>query len=70
MPEYAITMSWDKEASVWYAVNDEIPIALESSSFDVLVERVKVAAIEMLQLNGKDQHCILNFSAKREESVA
>jgi len=53
MPEYTISMSWDKSAAVWYAVCDEIPLALESGSFDALIERVKIATPELLELNGK-----------------
>ena len=50
---YDIDMSWDEKAGVWCAVCDEIPVALESHSFDALIERVKVAAAEILGLNGK-----------------
>jgi hypothetical protein len=70
MSEYIITMTWDNEASVWCAVCDDIPIALESGSFDALVERVKVAAPEMLQMNGADPKCTLKFMAERRDGVA
>ena len=70
MSEYIITMTWDKEATVWCAVCDDIPIALESGSFDALVERVKTAAPELLQLNGADSKCVLRFVAERSDSVA
>ena len=70
MAEYTIQMNWDKEASVWYAVCDEIPIALESGSFDALVERVKNAAPELLELNGLSTECILHFMAERKDEVA
>ena len=51
--EYDINVSWDEEAGVWCAMCDGIPLALESHSFDALIERVKVAAYEILELNGK-----------------
>ncbi|MCL2633356.1 MAG: DUF1902 domain-containing protein [Oscillospiraceae bacterium] len=70
MTEYTVIMTWDREAAVWCAVNDDIPIALESNSFDVLVERVKVAVPELLQLNGADTRCRLNFEAERREDIA
>jgi len=70
MPEYIITMSWDKEAAVWYAVCNDIPIALESGSFDALLERVKIAAPELLELNGKSPECVLNFVTTRKDEVA
>ena len=50
---YEIEVNWDEEAGVWYAICDNIPIALESNSFDALIERVKIAAYEILDLNGK-----------------
>jgi len=70
MPEYIISMSWDKTAGVWYAVCDDIPIALESGSFDALVERVKAATPELLEINGKASECILSFVSTRKDEVA
>ena len=54
MSEYKINFSWDDEAGVWIAICDEIPLALESNSFDALIEKVKVTASEVLHLN--EQH--------------
>ena len=34
---YDIAVNWDEDAGVWYAVCDNIPLALESNSFDALV---------------------------------
>ena len=70
MPEYFINISWDSDAAVWYAVCDDIPISLESGSFDALVERVKIAAPELLELNGKSPECALNFVANRRDEVS
>jgi hypothetical protein len=50
---YTVDVNWDSEAGVWCAICDEIPIALESHSFDALIERVKVVTIEILELNHK-----------------
>jgi len=50
---YEVNVKWDDEAGVWCAVCDKIPIAMESRSFDALIERVKAAALEILELNGK-----------------
>jgi hypothetical protein len=63
-------MTWDNDAAVWCAVCDDIPVALESGSFDALVERIKIAAPEILQLNGADPKCTLHFIAERKEGVA
>ena len=49
---YEIEVSWDDEARVWCGVCDSIPLALESNSIDVLIMRVKIAAPEILSLNG------------------
>ena len=46
---YIIDMSWDGEAGVWIAFSDEIPLALESETLDVLIRRVQVAVPDMLQ---------------------
>jgi len=54
MTEYIVLFTWDDEASVWVAENDDIPIALESPSLDTLMERVKLAAPELLELNDKN----------------
>ena len=65
--EYTIAIAFDEEAAVWYAINDDIPIALESASLDVLMERVKLAVPELLELNGKiHEHTVLRFSMERE----
>jgi hypothetical protein len=71
MNEYAILLTWDDEASVWAAVNDDIPIALESESLDMLIERVRKAAPELLELNEKKHTDItLHFSMEYEKVVA
>ncbi len=71
MNEYVILLTWDDEASVWTAVNDDIPIALESESLDTLIERVRKATPELLELNGKKHTDItLHFSMEYEKVVA
>ena len=52
MPEYVVEFLWDEEAAVWVATSDDIPgLVLESGSFDALIERVRFAAPELLNLN-------------------
>ena len=70
MDEYTVTITRDIDARVWCAVCDDIPIALEAGSFDALVERVKVAAPELLKLNGAEPECVLHFVAECREGVA
>ncbi|HCC37462.1 MAG TPA: hypothetical protein DEQ14_07510 [Treponema sp.] len=51
MNEYTIEIAFDEEAEKWYAINDDIPIALEDYSLDELMRRVKLAVPEMLEIN-------------------
>jgi len=67
MNEYAVSLDWDEEAAKWYALNDDIPIALEDASLDALIYRVKLAAPELLELNGKpnaDVHLLFRMEAQ------
>lgn len=53
MEELLIKMIWDPEAAVWIAESDDVPgLVLESGSFDALVERVRFAVPELMELNG------------------
>jgi hypothetical protein len=49
--EYTVKVAFDNEAQKWYAQNDVIPIILEDDSLDTLVNRFKLAAPEMLEIN-------------------
>ena len=49
---YNADFIWDEEANVWYATSDDIiGLALESEQLDTLVDRVKLAVPELLELN-------------------
>ena len=70
MNEYDILLTWDEEASVWIAQNDDIPIVLEYGSLDLLMERVRLAVPEILELNGKEHEDVyLEFTTKRRAKV-
>ncbi|MDR1302698.1 MAG: DUF1902 domain-containing protein [Treponema sp.] len=70
MTEYTVLLTWDDEARVWIAVNDEIPLVLESGSLDVLMERVRYVAPEVLEANGKPYtKILLHFKADRVAMV-
>ena len=50
--EYKIQLLWDNEASVWIAISLDVPgLILESGSFDTLIERVRYAIPELLEMN-------------------
>ncbi|MCL2108099.1 MAG: DUF1902 domain-containing protein [Oscillospiraceae bacterium] len=68
---YNVDVNWDDVAGVWCAVCDEIPLALESNSFDALIGKVKIAAHEVLELNGKMNDSIgLCFRTSHRENIA
>lgn len=68
--EYVINFVWDEEAGVWIATSDDVPgLVLESGSFDALVERVRIAVPELLQLNQKTPAASLCFKSERRQKV-
>ncbi|GHV27534.1 antitoxin HicB [Synergistales bacterium] len=71
MPEYIISLSWDSEAAVWIATSGDIPgLILESGSLDALIERVRFAVPELLELNGITQETLsMCFRSERREEV-
>ena len=72
MIEIIVTLSWDEEASVWIAESQDVPgLILESGSFDALVELVKVAVPDLLELNGAQRPQVkIHFKAERMAVVA
>jgi hypothetical protein len=69
MDEYTVAFGWDDEARKWYALNDDIPIALEDASLDNLISRVKLAAPEILELNGKVSSGVRLFFRMETQAV-
>ena len=69
--EYVINTIWDNEARVWIATSENIPgLVLESGSLDALMERVRVAAPELLALNGMIEETVpLFFKSERHDQV-
>jgi predicted RNase H-like HicB family nuclease len=54
MNEYNVNIHWDDESYVWGALSDDIPgLVLEAGSLDVLMERVKYVAPELLEANNR-----------------
>ena len=50
--DFFIKMVWDSDANKWAAIGSPgMGLVLESDSFDLLVDRVKFAAPEMIELN-------------------
>ena len=50
MKKCTVKLIWDD--GIWYTkADEELGIVLESNSFDALIERVRIAVPEMLELN-------------------
>ena len=62
-----INVTWDSDAAVYIATSENIPgLVLESGSFDALIEKVRVAVTELLQLNNSKADIIdLTFLSER-----
>lgn len=69
--EYSVAFTWDDEASVWIATSKDIPgLVLESGSFDALMERVRFAIPELLEMNQPDNMPLsLVFTSERHERM-
>ena len=68
--EYKVNFIWDEEAGVWIAQSDDIPgLILEGGSLDALIERVRFAAPELIELNNAPSVNSLYFSVERREKV-
>jgi len=69
---YSISILWDSEAGVWVATSDDIKgLVLESGSLDALIEKVKYAIPELMDLNNlPKESCIpVTFRSERSEIV-
>ena len=68
---YKVNLMWDGDASMWIATSDDVPgLVLESNSYDALIEKVKVAIPELLELNDKKLLRTIKFVSERLEEVA
>ncbi|MBR1741860.1 MAG: DUF1902 domain-containing protein [Lachnospiraceae bacterium] len=68
--EYTIKFSWDEEACVWIATSEDIHgLVLESGSFDALIEKVRYALPELLELNHEAKEKKIHFLTEREMEV-
>lgn len=67
--EYVIRFQWDEEARVWIAINDYIPLTLESESLDELMNRVRTTIPEIVKLNHLEMPRFLYFLAENREEI-
>lgn len=69
--KYIVKLTWDGEANMWVATSDDVPgLVLESNSYDALIEKVKFAIPELLELNNSRSVKEINFISERCEAVA
>ena len=55
MQPLKVNASWDSEAGVWVATSDDVDgLAIEASTIDGLLERLKIVIPELLELNHKE----------------
>lgn len=69
--EYTVTFTWDNEADVWIATSKDIPgLILESGSFDALLERVRFAIPELLEIDQQNHKPFsLVFTSEQRERM-
>ena len=69
--ECIVKLIWDDETRLWSTEADDVlKLVLESDSLDALVERVRIAAPEMLELNyGYKGQIKLKFETERIDTL-
>ncbi len=69
--EYNVTIQWDMATQNWIAISEEIMGAIwEDASFDSLVDKIKDAMPELLQLNDMPPMSMLCIKAEYREWIA
>ena len=66
-----IMLHWDSESDRWYTKTDDVPgMSLESGSLDALIEKVRLIAPDMLEMNCQYVGPIhFTFVAEKEETI-
>lgn len=69
--EYTVNISWDNEAGVWIATSEDIiGLIMESESYEELIEHLKVAIPELLELNHQPKMSLLKCISVRQQVYA
>lgn len=64
--EYKVNLLWDDEACVWVATSEDVPgLAMESGSVDALIEKVRYAVPELLEITESLRALPIHFYAER-----
>jgi len=66
-----IKLIWSEEEKFWYSksMDERFGLTLESGSLDVLIERVKNAVPEMLEVSGYTGEIELSFEIERSDRL-
>ena len=66
-----IKLIWSEEEKFWYSksMDDRFGLTLESGSLDALIERVKIAVPEMLELSSGEDELALSFEIDRTDRL-
>ena len=68
---YTVLFTWDDEADVWVATSpDVIGLVLESESLDALMQRVRDAIPELLELNSQKPAKVVSYVCNRTQTMA
>ena len=69
--EYTVKFIWDDEAKVWIATSDDIiGLILESETVENLMNRVKLAAPELIELNHLPKYDSVKFEIEERLEFA
>lgn len=67
---YNVQIHWDDEAKVWWGDSDDIHgLILEGDTAEELIQKMLVAAPEMIELNEIEKCDRINFILSRQEKV-
>ena len=67
---YTVLFTWDEEASVWVATSPDVTgLVLESESLDSLMNRVKDAVPELLELNSQKPANVISYVCNRTQPM-
>jgi len=66
-----VKLIWSEDEKFWYSKSmcDKFGLTLESGSLDVLIERVKLAVPELLEVAGYFGDIDLSFEIERHDKV-
>ena len=71
MTKCIVKLIWDEEEKFWHSesMDERFGMTLESGSIDVLIERVRVAVPDMLEVIGYKGDIDINFEIERTDRL-